>query len=109
VTRSQRRIRARKTGQLPSEVRTFAVGLNLAENANRGKRHAARLDGSTVQWLTARIAREENAATLTQHERYRRSDGRRFPDKRTATGSPSPASYATTYGKRRAWTASLDG
>lgn len=43
MTRSQRRIRNRKLGQLRSETRTFAAGVSLTENPNRGKHHAARM------------------------------------------------------------------
>jgi hypothetical protein len=103
VTRSQRRIRNRKLGQLRAENRTVAAGLFLGENPNRGKRHAARLDNSTVEWLVATCAREANAATLRNHERYRDAIGRKYPDRRAADGTPSPASYTTTYGKTRDW------
>lgn len=107
MTRSQRRIRARRTGQLPAECRTVAAGLSLVENPNRGKRHAARLDGAPLEWLAAAVARDENRATLVNHERYRRTDGRRLPDRRELDGSPSPASYVATYGPKRHWTPNL--
>lgn len=102
MTRSQRRIRARKLGQLRSDTRTVAAGISLAENPNRGKRHGARMTDAFCQEL-ARDTQRQARLTLTQHERYRRSDGRRLPDRREADGSPSPASYATTYGKSRDW------
>lgn len=108
MTRSQRRIRARKASQLASETRRHAAGIYLAENANAGKRHAARLSSETVDWLSGCVAREANAATLQHHARQRRSDGRLYPDKREANGTPSPASYVTTYGKRQVWTPELD-
>lgn len=57
MTRAQRRIRARKLGQLRSEARTFAVGVNLAENPNRGKRHAAKL--AYMEGFVAELARAE--------------------------------------------------
>lgn len=102
MTRSQRRIRARKLGQLRAEQRTVAAGISLTENPNRGHRHAARMTDAFCQELARDTARSYRA-TLTSHERYRRSDGRRLPDRREADGSPSPASYATTYGKARDW------
>ena len=103
MTRAQRRIRNRKLGQLRSETRTVAAGIALGANPNSGKRHAARLSAENVEWLTACVARENNAATLVQHVRQRRADGRLYPDKRETDGTPSPASYVTTYGKRRDW------
>lgn len=102
MTRAQRRTRARKLGQLRAESRTFAVGVQLNENPNRAKHHAARMTDAFCVEL-ARDTAKSYRATLTSHERYRRSDGRRLPDRRESDGSPSPASYATTYGKSRDW------
>lgn len=102
MTRSQRRIRARKLGELHSDAALAAIGVNT-ENPNRGKRHAARLESAPLEWLSAAIGRDEARASLVNHERYRRSDGRKYPDRRESDGSPSPASYTQTYGANRDW------
>lgn len=60
MTRSQRRIRARKLGQLRAEDRHHALGVNLAENPNSGHRHAAKL--AYMEGFVAELAREERNA-----------------------------------------------
>jgi hypothetical protein len=92
VTRAQRRIRARKLGQLRAEDRTYAAGLNLAENPNRGKRHAARMTDAFLCELAD--AERKAYRPLTVATRYRRSDGRRYPDRRDANGSPAASSHS---------------
>jgi hypothetical protein len=95
VTRSQRRIRARKAGQLAAENRTYAAGVNLAENPNRGKRHVARL--AYMDGFVAELARAERKAyqPLTVATRFRTVDGRRYPDRRDANGSPAASSHSS--------------
>lgn len=93
MTRSQRRIRARKLGQLRAEDRTFAAGLNLAENPNRGKRHAARMTDAFLVELARDTARAYSPLTVATLSRKR--NGARYPERRTDTGAAHPASYSS--------------
>lgn len=88
------RRRARRN-YLSAENRTMVVGISLAENPNRAKRHAAKL--AYMEGFVTELARAERDAysPLTVSTRFTRSDGRRYPDKRDTIGAPSPASYSS--------------